>query len=1063
MRLLYAFALLVAGAGILFAQAGTDGSILGIVRDTTGAAIPGAQVLVTNLDTGVSRSAATGANGSFEVPALPRGYYSIRVSAPQFAPWELLRVELTVGELKRVSPVLKVGEVKETVTVEAAVELMQTEKASLETVIEEKQIRDLPLNNRNPIQMVNLVPGMRFQGVAGLSREYTVQGNGIRNDQTSFTIDGLDSNDPSNEKGIAIPNLDTIAQFSVQTSNFGAEQGRNPMQVMMVTKSGTNEFHGTLWEFHRNAALDARNTFAQDKPKLIRNQFGFTLGAPVIRNRTFFFGSYEGTRIREERIYNSPTVAPEMLEGDFSSLPRAITDPLTGQPFANNRIPRDRISAASRFFFPQLVLPNSPGNRFRAVAPSRQGLDDSVLRIDHHFSEAHRSYIRWIRVSNDMETPQYRPDVLRFQDLTQHNVGFNHNWMMSPATLFTLALGYLQSQTNVNSPAVGKENLVEQAGIQGFATAGREEAIGFPNVAITGYTGFSLPSQVPGWFKREDLHGKTGMNLIRQKHSIGFGYEYNDRRSWASHASASPRGTFRFNSQYTGDGFADYLLGLLQSDERNFPIKAFGLGHSPYSAFHVQDYWRVHPQVTLTLGVRYDRWHEKTLVRNNGATYDPERRKVVADVDGNGRVDLSAQPGAPFLAESTRDLWIPASEAGIPRGLFEATGYWSPRLGATWRPFAKRDVVFRAGYGIFTSSYNGNISASQIIGPPYWTFERQTFARPSRQRWETAFPADPRAFINPSVAAAHYSVDPMKIHEFNASLQMPLPRVDSAITLSYVGSRGRDLITRQDYNEVPAGRYTNLQAAKPFPRLGTVRLYENIGRSWYNALHVKMERRFIKGFQYTFAYAFARNIDEFGASVADSPVPFAPEGYNRGRSELENRHVLTASAIWEMPFGRGRAFLSGAPVLVNAILGGWQLSGIYSFTSGDPLTFTVPGATLGNGFSTRPHVIGDPRLDNPTRELWFNPAAFAAPERYQFGNSGIGLLEGPGSHILNTALMKNFYIGESRYFQLRWELFNAPNVVNLNNPNTTLNQQTTGKILGAGDAREMQLGLKLVF
>ncbi|MGH9662653.1 MAG: TonB-dependent receptor domain-containing protein [Bryobacteraceae bacterium] len=1036
-------------AGIVFAQTATDASLLGIVKDSSGAAVPGATVRVDNLDTGLAKSSTSGEAGAFEVLALPRGVYSVTVTKPQFLTWRLARIEMTAGEQRRLSPTLQVGDVQQTVTVEAGVELMQTEKASVEAAIEEKQIRDLPINGRNPIELVNLVPGMRFNGAGGLAAEHTVTGLGTREDQTGFTVDSVDSNDPSNERGIAFPNLESVAQFAVQTSSFGAENGRNPLQVMMVTKSGTNQFHGTLWEFHRNAKLDARNTFALTIPKLIRNQYGFSLGGPVVRNRTHFFSSLEGTRIRRETIYNSVTINPSMLEGEFGA--RRVNDPLAaGAQFPGNRIPVARFSAASRFLFPYVLTPNAEGNRFRAVAPQPSNLLNAMLRADHQIGSAQRFYVRWIRVQQTDATRGYRPDVIRDQDLVQHNLGLNYNWTATPSTLVTVSGGYVQSDTVILSPVVGQENLTDKAGIRGFPTAGREEAIGLPNVNFTGYTGFSVPSQVPGRFRREILNGKISLNSVRGRHSLSGGYEFNERRTLAFHSSSSARGTFTFNGQYTGDGFADYLLGTLQSDERNYPLKAFGMSHSPYSALYAQDFWRVSQALTLTLGVRWDHWHEKGLVRDNGATFDLARGKAVAAVTKDGRVDLTAQPSAPFLAAATRGLWITATEAGIPRGLFEASGYVSPRLGFAWRLRGRESLVLRGGYGIFTSSYNGNITGSQVIGPPYWTFERQTFTAATRQSWETAFPAEPTAFIAPSVTAAHAGVDPMKMHEFNLALQAALPWIGSAATLSYVGNRGRDLITRLDHNEVPPGRYTSLQAARPYPALGPVRLYENIGRSWYNSLQLKVERRFTRGFGYTVAYAFARNIDELGASITDSPTPFSPQGYERGRSQLERRHVLTTNAIYELPFGRG-------------LLGGWKISGIYSFTSGEPLNFTVPGATLGNGFNTRPNLAGDPKLSSPTADLWFNPAAFTTPAPFAFGNSGIGLLDAPGVHLLDLAVLKDFRIRERARMQFRWELFNAPNHVNLNGPLATLGQTATGRITSAGAARQMQFGLKLIF
>ncbi|MBM3738381.1 MAG: TonB-dependent receptor [Acidobacteria bacterium] len=1034
---------------LLPAQVGTDGSILGIVQDPAGAGVAGAVVTVRNIETGLQRQLQASAEGAFEVLALPRGAYQVTVTAPGFATWNSPRVGLTVGEQRRLSPVLRLGDVKEQVTVEATAALIQTEKASVETAIDEKQIRDLPLNGRNPIEMVMLAPGMRWLGAAGLANEHTVQGGGKREDQTGFSVDGVDSNDPSNEKGFAFPNVDTVAQFSIQTANFSAENGRNPLQVQMVTKSGTNQFHGTLWEFHRNSAADARNAFALSRPKLIRNQFGYSLGGPVRRDRLFFFSSYEGTRIRQQRVYNSNTIAPSYLQGDFGA--RRVNDPVNNLQFPNNVIPASRFSSASRFFFPFVLQPNSPGNLFRALAPVTNDNNNFLVRGDYQISPTQRIYGRWVLVDLNNGTNGYRPDVVQTQNIRQNSYGLNYNWTVNATTLISVAAGLILSDTRVNSPNVGKDNLNEQAGLQGFPSAGREQAVGLPSVTFTGYTGFSLPQQVPARFRRQSMDLRPNVNHVVGRHTIGYGYEYNERRTLASHSSASPRGTFNFNGQYTGDGFGDYLLGLLANNERNYPLNSFGMAHSPYSALYLQDFFKVTPRITMNVGLRWDYWHEKGLVRNTGATFLPRIGKVVASVDKNGQVDLSSQAVSPFLAPATRSLWVPASEAGIPRGLFEATGYVSPRMGVAWRLKGDESLVLRAGMGSFTGNFNGNITGSQVIGPPYWTFERVTFARTTLQRWETSFPANPQAFIAPSVTGVAYDVRPMKVHEWNVSLQTLIPGTGSALTLSYVGNRGRELITRTDYNEVAPGRYTNLQAARPYPAMGTVRLYENIGRSWYNALQVKAERRFQKGFGYILAYAFARNIDDAGDSLADTRLPFAPAGYHRGRSDLERRHVLTLNGIWEVPLARRKLY------------GGWQVTGIYNFTSGPPLSFTTPGATLGNGFNTRANLTGAPGVEQPSADRWFNAAAFAAPPQFAWGSSGIGLIDGPGQHNLNLALMKDFPFGEARYVQFRWELFNAPNHVNLGQPLTTLGQPLTARITSADAARQMQFGLKVIF
>jgi hypothetical protein len=484
---------------------------------------------------------------------------------------------------------------------------------------------------------------------------------------------------------------------------------------------------------------------------------------------------------------------------------------------------------------------------------------------------------------------------------------------------------------------------------------------------------------------------------------------------------------------------------------------------NPYGALFVDDSFKVTPRLTLELGLRWDYWFAKSFIRGAGGTFDPKLGKAIAGTDKNGNVDLSAQPVSPFLAKATTGLWVSASDAKVPGGLFEPTGYVSPRLGIAWRPMNTDDLVIRGGFGIFTSSYRGNITGSQIISPPYWTFESQAWSPAQLQRWETAWPDNPESFVASSVSAAAYNVKPIKDKEWNISVQKSLP-LKSAITLAYVGSSASDLIVDNSLNNVPPGLYTNLQASKPYPVFGDIDLYQNTGSNHYHSGQLKLERRFSQSLSYMVSYAFAKNISEAGAdSIWSTPTPFAPAGYNRGRSSYDHTHILATNAIWEIPVGRGRAVGRGLSRPADALIGGWQLSGIYLFSSGDPLTFGVQSATLGNGWGTRPNQIGNPGISNPSASQWFNPAAFATPAPYRFGTSGIGILDGPGSHVINLALMKKFAFAERKYVQFRWEAFNAFNHVNLGDPNTTIGQSTTGHIFSAGDARQMQIALKLVF
>ena len=1063
-------------------QTGTEGSILGIAVDASGAVMPGAAVTVTNIETGISTRVTTGSDGYFQVPALPRGYYSVNVQKAGFSAWQLQSIALTAGENKRVSPALQVGTTQEQVTVAAGVDLVQTEQSGIAGAVEEKQIRELPLNGRDAIQMAELIPGMRYLGIGGnpLTDQRTVQGLGMRTDQALFTVDGQDHNDPSTEGGMIIPNLDSVAQFRVETSNFGAASGRQPLQVKLITKGGTNALHGTLFEFLRNDALDARNTFATTRPKLRRNQFGGSAGGPIRRNKTFFFASYEASRIRTETLFNSFAVNPTLQAGNFGST--RITDPVTNQPFAANQIPLSRFSSASRFFLPYLLQPNAPGDRFVAQTPVPNDGNNLFTRIDHQISARHRVYGRWTFNGHDQDSTGYRPDIVSTTNLVQHSLGLSYDWTIAPWAVLNLGSEFSHSTTRGSSPVTGKENLNEKAGLQGFPTELMEDSIGLPTVGITSFSGFSYPEQVPSAFKRELFGEILSLNLIRNKHTIVIGAEYSDRRTATHHTSTASRGSFSFNGQYSGSGLADYLLGYVQSVSRNFPLGDFGVAHSPYAAVFIQDDFRVLRRLTLNIGLRYDYWNAKQFVRGCGATFDEARGKIIAGENKNGQVDLTCQPVGPFLGPATADLWIPASKAGVPGGLFQPSGYLSPRVGFAWRPTGGNGLVVRGAWGMFTSSYQGNFTGSSIIGPPYWLSETVTFVKASLQKWETAFPAQPREFVAPSVVNAAYDVRPNKVEQWNFSVQKAIPFLRSAITVSYVGNRGYHLITKQSLNEVPPGAYTNLQAAKPYPKLGNVFVYQNTGNSWYNSLQTVLERRFTGGMTYSLAYAFARNLDDYQSLVgATQPTPFAPAGYNRGPSVLERRSVLTFNGVYELPFGKRKRWGSQMGRFANAALGGWEVSSIYHFTSGQPLAFTVPGTTLGNGYNTRPNLLGDPHLDEPSVNRWFNPnyadatgvcravvaglpCALGLPKAYTFGNAGLGLVSAPALHTVDAALMKKFRVKEHAYVQFRWEFFNAFNEVNLGNPVLNIGQANSGVITGTvAGARQMQLALRVVF
>ncbi|MGH9627563.1 MAG: TonB-dependent receptor domain-containing protein, partial [Bryobacteraceae bacterium] len=828
-----------------------------------------------------------------------------------------------------------------------------------------------------------------------------------------------------------------------------------------------------LWEFVQNDAFNARNTFSNTVGRVRRNQFGGAVGGPIIRNKTFFFGAYEGTIIRNARLYNSLGVTPAMKQGDFSALSKTILNPFdvdaTGakRPFPGNRIPANLISPASSYFLPLILEPNSTDGFYKDNVSAKNDTHEGTLRIDHMLGQSHRIYGRYVTVRQPQDQLGYRPDpaITGFSEVKQHNVGVNYTWTVSPNTLLTASGGTMRTNSSYTNPSLGKQNDSELAGIQGLPTKGREAWIGPPDIGFaSGYTGVSFPGGwgVPGSLWGNVYNYKASVSNIRSRHTFGAGIEYGNWQTFGEHGSAAGRGTFSFGNLYTNDGFADYLLGLPSFSQRNDPLTHFGADRTPYIGVYAQDVWRVRQNLTLELGLRYERWLERHNIDEIASTWDAERNQIVLAVNSEGQPNLTQFTVTPALAEAMRGTWTTAREVGYPDGLYEANGNWAPRLGAVYRPFAGKDFVIRSSYGVFYNSFTGNRAAS-TINPPHWGLETLSIGLNELRPWETLWGTEAQGFGPADVYAPRVDLRPARTHEWNVSIQSAIP-FQSALTLSYVGTRLGNEVAAWQYNEPTVGAHSSIQADRPFPRFARIQIYENMGKNWYHALQAKVERRFAAGLSFSFAYSFSRSMaDNLPDCETCSLLPYSPDWYNRGRTSFDRRHIEYATAVWELPVGRGKAFGNSLHPVLDALVGGWQIAVTQQAQSGSPLSLSQGVASLGNGWTPRPNIVGDPFIDNPTPQAWFNTAAFAPAPLHTFGDAGIGILEGPGLFQLNTGLSKNFFVTESKYLQFRFETFNTTNRVNYNNPSTSLTSANYGRITGAGSARYMQLGLKFLF
>jgi hypothetical protein len=452
-------------------------------------------------------------------------------------------------------------------------------------------------------------------------------------------------------------------------------------------------------------------------------------------------------------------------------------------------------------------------------------------------------------------------------------------------------------------------------------------------------------------------------------------------------------------------------------------------------------------------------------MRDATSTWDPKLQKVVAAVGSDGKINMKAFLNTPNVAAATAGRWTTSREAGYKDGLMEGTGNWAPRIGVVYRPFAQRQIVLRAAYGLFYNSFTGNRSASSAANLPFWGVESLSFGLSQLQPWETVWSSDPNAF---GIFGIGEAVDPRlkaaRTHQWNMTLQTALPW-KSALTLSYVGTKVDGDVLFMPYNAPIVGPHANLQADRPNPKISSVQRMENFSRNWYNALQAKAERRFADGVSFTFSYSFSRSMGEASAASDEysSYIPYSPDWYNRGRTNFDFRHIEFATLVWEMPFGKGRRYLSSSNRMADGVIGGWDFAFTEQYRSGAPLSIGGGFSNLGNGWGTRADIVGNPVTSNPSPSLWFNTAAFARPALYTWGSSPLGILEGPGSLQFNTVLSKRFRVAEQKDIQFRWEAYNLFNHVNYNNPNTNIASSLFGRITSAGSARSMQLALKFNF
>ena len=1100
----------------------TLGTVTGVVKDASGAVIPGATVTVTNTGTNAAREAQSNESGSYSFPALPPGNYTVKAELQGFRTVQH-PAELHVEQTLRVDFTMEIGTLSETAEVTGVAPLITTENATVGTVIENRRIVELPLNGRNFLSLVALSPNVSAE-FAGAGQAGARQGGSRANQQLSisgqrrefnyYTLDGTDNTDVNFNTYILLPSVDALEEFKVQTGIYSAEFGRAASQVNVVTKSGTNQFHGTVFEFHRNDAFDSRPysfTAAQaalPKAPFKWNQYGYTLGGPVWTNRVFFMSNWEGYRDRKQSQQNYSLPLAAWRTGDFSSYPGPLYDPATCTvasasgvrtcaTFAGNRIPANRIHPTSQKLLEFYPEPNTTGSGAAGTTNDYVSQQNRVIdkdqftqRIDFVQSSSSTWMGRYSHSRDNEINPALKLNGTKLVNKI-HQVMAGNTRTLSPTVVNEFRFGFNSFFNTFGRESAFVRDVTSELAIPGMASI-PPEAWGIPSIGINGLSGFGDSTEGPYTNRNRVFEIIDNVSWIKGRHSFKVGAHFRIDH-YNQVGNQFPRGGFQFDGRATGSlngaavtvapAFADFLLGYQRLSELSVQLAVTEF-RAISQNYYITDTWRLRDNMTLDLGLRYEYvppFEDQfgTLINAHIPFFD--QGLPVAD---RSRHPTLVRIGEGDFYDDLNIRFNPAIQTARDgrlgnRLVDDDKLNLAPRAGWAWTPSDRYSV--RAGVGMFYMQDTGN---------PRFDMARNAAGRRQdtsdqffRQSWNTPFAGSGTNACNSGpnnpCISLHYTLGndfdrtTPRMLQYLFNVQRELGQ-NAALEIGYLGSRSYHLERMFDRNEVLPGS-GNTQGRRPFPEFTRLQTIGNVAEAKYNSLAVKLTRRLNNGFSALIGYTLSKSTDNgSGIRTLNGDALFPQDsncaadevssGCEWGLSIFDVRHRVVSSILYELPFGEGKRWAQSG--VGAAILGGWQVTNIMSVSSGFPRDPATGNDRANTGSTNRPDVVSgqDPDSGPKTIAEWFNTAAFVQQAQFAWGNAVRNSIHGPGIFNFDMSILRNFQLGGSKSLQFRVEVFNTFNQPVWNDPNTSVTSPQYGQINSTRKPmRELQLGVKFGF